>query len=100
MSASRLYCYSPQSDAAAAFIRDMGGLVTRNSPSEISEALQLDGLDHITFIVIDSHPMRIPDSLWEAIIARGALVIHVDDRFERRRGIVPVKHYPGDASHA
>lgn len=98
MSAHRLYCYAPQRSAIVELLReDFGAIISRDSPHAIHEAGDLQGLEHITFIVIDHHPARIPQAMWEMIVQRGALVMHFDDQFEREResGRVSIRHYAG-----
>lgn len=98
MSAHRIYCYAPQLAAAASFMEDMGAIVTPDAPHPVSEAVQLRGLEHITFITIDNHPQPIPQPMWEVIVTQGAIVIHVDDQYRRSRAAlrIPIKHYPGE----
>lgn len=102
MSAHRIYCYSPQRDAAVSVMEDIGFRITRDCPCPVSDEHQLRSLDHITFITIDTHPQPIPQRMWEVIMQQGALVIHVDDQYERGREAarrVPVTHYPGAAEN-
>ncbi len=94
MSADRIFCYGPQRQAVVHFLHDIGGLVSEKCPHEINDADQLAGLEFVTFIVIDGHPNPIPQGMWERIVERGCIVIHVDDQYSRSRLIV--RHHPGD----
>jgi hypothetical protein len=97
MSAHRLYCYAPHRQVVADFLKGLGAIITHDNPFPVDGADQLHGLDHITFVVVDHHPRRIPQRMWEAVIAGGAIVIHVDDQYVRecapRR--VHVRYYHG-----
>lgn len=88
MSADRIFYYAPQRVAVFEFMANIGGIVSARSPHGIAEANELDGLDHITFIVIDGHPEPIPQRMWERIVDRGAIVIHVDDQYSCNRLVV------------
>lgn len=95
MSAHRIYCYHLQRVAVEEYLTDLGAPISRDVPHVVYNADQLRGLDHITFITIDNHASPVPQSVWEAVVADGALVIHVDDQYMRdsRRKVVPVRHY-------
>lgn len=93
MSAHRLYCYLAQKPAVVDFLKGLGTIISHDSPFPIDSADQLRGLDHITFIVADHHPHPLPQSIWEAIVADGAIVIHIDDQYAREHGRVHVNHY-------
>lgn len=95
MSAHRIYCYALQRVAVESYLADLGAPISRDVPHVVHTADQLRGLNHITFVVIDNHASPVPQSVWEAVVADGALVIHVDDQYMRdsRRRVVPVRHY-------
>lgn len=92
MSADRLFCYTQHRLAVESFLHDIGGPAVL-APRAIADEHALDGLDHITFIVVDDHQHPIPQRLWEAIMSRGALVIHIDDQYRNR---LAVHHHAGD----
>lgn len=96
MSAHRLYCYLPHKPLVVDFLKGLGAIISHDNPFPIDSADQLRGLEHITFIVVDHHAQRIPQLIWEAIVADGAIVIHIDDQYVRvaaegRR--LHVRHY-------
>lgn len=94
MSAHRIYCYNMQRPTVEEYLRNLGAPISHDVPHGVDVAEQLRGLDHITFIVIDNHRWSVPRPMWEAIIADGALVIHVDDQYVRDRiERVHVRHY-------
>lgn len=94
MSAHRIYCYAPQRIAVESFLRDLGSIISHDVPHAVHTAEELRGLDHITFIMIDNHPSPVPPPMWDAVIADGAIVIHVDDQYKRDRiERVHVRHY-------
>jgi hypothetical protein len=98
MSADKIFCYSPQRDVVRDFLATIGGaIITPTMPHLISEANQLRGLSHITFIMVDHHAQPIPQDIWEVITRDGAIVIHIDEQYRRGGGIIPIKHYPGDS---
>lgn len=100
MSAHRLYCYAPQREVVVEFLNGLGAIISRDSPHAITDQIQLQGLTHITFIVVDHHPARIPQRMWDRIVVQGAVVIHIDDQFKRERAggrVLRVHHYPADA---
>jgi hypothetical protein len=93
MSADRIYCFRPQRVAVEQFLHDVGGLAS--SLHAIEDGHQLQGLDHVTFIVIDGH-QPIPQAMWDMIVERGAIVIHVDAQYARAKAIkLAVRHHPG-----
>ncbi len=92
MSADRIFCFAPQYSDVVKFMHDMEAIVSRRSPHAIRDEHDLHGLDHITFIVIDGHPNPVPQRMWETIVERGAIVIHVDDQFDRTRRLA-VQHH-------
>lgn len=95
MSADRIFCYTKQRLAVVHFLREIGGIVSPRSPHAISEPGDIAGLEHINFIVIDHHQHPIPQRMWDEIIQRGAVVIHVDDQFDTRRRLA-VRHHQGE----
>lgn len=95
MSAHRIYCYATQRVAVESYLTDLGAPISRDVPHIIHTADELRGLDHVTFVVVDNHASPVPQAVWEAVVADGALVIHVDDQFVRGRiKRVEVRHYP------
>lgn len=102
MSAHRIYCFTPQRPVCTDFLESVGAIITRDVPHPVDSAEQLMGLEHITFITVDNHPMPIPQRMWEVITTQGAIVIHVDDQYRRSRAAarIAVKHYPGENSEA
>lgn len=98
MSAHKIFCYAPHSIAVKQFLLGLGTIITPDVPHRVHEADELRGLEHITFVTIDGHPQPIPQRMWDVITAQGALVIHVDDQYERANANrLLVHHYPGDA---
>lgn len=94
MSAHRIYCYDKQRVVVESYLHDLGAPISRDVPHPVHTADQLRGLDHITFITVDNHPHPVPQSMWDAVVADGALVIHVDDQYVRGRiARVHVRHY-------
>lgn len=96
MGAHRLYCYAPQRAAVVEFLRDLGSIISHDSPHAVHDPEQLQGLEHINFVMIDGHPHVVPQAMWDVIRVTGACVIHVDHQWERGREArrVPVTHYP------
>lgn len=95
MSAHRIYCYAQQRPTVVEYLRSLGAIVTLDSPHAIHAACQLQGLDHITFIVVDGHRSSVPEDMWNMIKVQGAIVIHFDDQF--LRGKLSVRHHVGEA---
>lgn len=97
MSAHRIFCYEPQKAAVIEFLKGLGVVITPDVPHAVSDADQLRGLDHITFVTIGNHPRPIPQRMWELVTTQGAIIIHIDEQYARGERIIPIRHYPGVA---
>lgn len=93
MSADRIFCYTQHRLAVDSFLHEIGGPAAL-APRAIADEHALEGLDHITFVVVDNHQHPLPQRMWEKIITRGALVIHIDDQYRHR---LEVHHHAGEA---
>lgn len=49
---------------------------------------QLYGHEDLNFIIVDEHPMPVPDRMLEVLKARGCIIWHVNDRHTRRGRLV------------
>jgi hypothetical protein len=95
MSADHIYCYDRQRLDVEKFLNGIGSRVTSKCPHPVRDHHALAGLEHVIFIVIDGHPQPVPPRMWDMIVQRGAIVIHVDDQYEHR---LAVRHYACNTS--
>jgi hypothetical protein len=75
-SARHLFCYAPQRAVVVSFLHDCGSTAKHAHLKSISQPEDLEGHDHITFMVVKGRG-HIPKWLREGLHERGALVIEV-----------------------
>lgn len=97
MSAATLYCYLPQRKAVLHWMQEIGALISSRSPCGLDrqDAYKLHGLEDVNFVIMDGMEPRVPRALMEMLRIRGAIILHIDDRFARaRHHRINVEHLP------
>lgn len=90
MSAHKLFCYAPHRNAVVKIMQEMGAIISRDSPHAIHEPNELRGLEHISFMMVRTIPL--PDEIKQQLVAQGALLIIIDDSYERIHAIAAAEH--------
>jgi hypothetical protein len=83
MAAHKLYCYAPQRLAVREFLHTVNPHFNDDNLGAVQDGYQLRGLRHINFIVVAGMKPDVPQTIHEVLRQRGAVVITLDDTYER-----------------